>query len=177
MRDALGVKLALVTEGDRFEREDGFARPVHRFGLRLETLRRDDRAELAVGPNDDSDPCRHSHSTDAGDECSPLSSGRADADLRGFTGANAGIANVDIVTACVECDAGALAKRDVVVARPVESERLQTDGGVEVAGSVVLERTPTVGRVAAASCEIKERIVTLGGVLVRIASVRCRRHR
>ena len=35
LRDALGVKLLLVAEGNRFEREDRFARFVHRLDVLL----------------------------------------------------------------------------------------------------------------------------------------------
>ena len=52
LRDAVGVKLVLVAEGDRFEREDRFARLVHRLDRVLETRRGDDRAELTVGIDD-----------------------------------------------------------------------------------------------------------------------------
>ena len=42
--DALGIKVFLVMEGHWFEREDGFARLVHRFDRFLETLRGNYRA-------------------------------------------------------------------------------------------------------------------------------------
>src|SRR5205823_9679872 len=48
-RDTLGVKLMLVAERYRFERQDRFARFVHRLDPVLETLRGNDRAELTVG--------------------------------------------------------------------------------------------------------------------------------
>src|SRR5262249_53605034 len=48
LRDPRGVKVMLITEGHRFECENRFARLVHRFDLILETLRRDDRAQLTV---------------------------------------------------------------------------------------------------------------------------------
>jgi len=48
LRDALEVKLVLVAEGHRFQCEDRFARFVHRLDRILETLRRDDRAQLTV---------------------------------------------------------------------------------------------------------------------------------
>src|SRR5262249_15870356 len=105
LRDPLGVKLLLVTEGHRFKRQNRFARLVHWFNFVLKASGRKDGAELTVGSNNDSYPCGHSHPTDAGDECSPLRSGRADADLRVFIGANAFIADVDVVTACNEVSA------------------------------------------------------------------------
>ena len=46
----LGVKLLLVAEDDRFERENRFASFVHRLDLVLETRRGNDRAELTVIP-------------------------------------------------------------------------------------------------------------------------------
>src|SRR6185503_10460248 len=97
--DAIGVKLFLVAEGHWFKCQNGFARFVHRFGLRLETLRRDDRAKLAVGPNDDSYPCRHNRAADAGNVGGPVGLARADADYPVFIGAKASIADVDIVIA------------------------------------------------------------------------------
>ena len=98
MRDAFRIKVFFVAKGHRFKRENRFTGLIHRVDLILELSRGDDRAELAVGPNDDSYPCRHSHSTDAGDKCSPLSSGRADADLVGLAGATTSIPDIDIIT-------------------------------------------------------------------------------
>src|SRR4029077_373371 len=48
LRDALGVDLLLVAEGDRLEREDRFACVVHRLDLILESRRGRGRTELAV---------------------------------------------------------------------------------------------------------------------------------
>ena len=36
LRDAGRIKLVLITEGDRLEIENGFARPIHRFDVALE---------------------------------------------------------------------------------------------------------------------------------------------
>src|SRR5947209_2197131 len=112
-------------EGHRFKRQDRLARLVHWLNLILESLRGNDGAELTVCPDDHAHATWYSHSTDAGDECSSLSSGRADADLRGFTGANAGIANVDIVIARSEIPTGVKTQRDVVVAGRAEQERIE----------------------------------------------------
>src|SRR5260370_22429507 len=48
LRDALGVKLVLVAEGHRFERENRFARLVHRLDRFLEPGRGWCRAKLAA---------------------------------------------------------------------------------------------------------------------------------
>ena len=50
LRDALGVKLVLVAESDRLEREDRFARFVHGFDRFLEPGRRSDGAEMTIAP-------------------------------------------------------------------------------------------------------------------------------
>src|SRR5947207_15263935 len=46
---AIGFNLLFITEGDRFERQDGFASLVHKFDLVLEPSRGDKRADLVVG--------------------------------------------------------------------------------------------------------------------------------
>ena len=49
LRNALGSSSVLVAEGDRLEREDRFARLVHRLDRFLESRRGNDRAEVTVG--------------------------------------------------------------------------------------------------------------------------------
>src|SRR5262249_58407865 len=73
LRDPRGVKVMLITEGHRFERENRFARLVHRFDLVLETLRRDDRAQLTVSIDYYPDTPCNGDATDAGDRGPPVS--------------------------------------------------------------------------------------------------------
>ena len=80
MRDALGVKLVLVAEGYRLQREDRFARLVHRLDCILETLRGDDCAEVAVGIDNDPHTSGDGDPTNASEISVGLSSYRADAD-------------------------------------------------------------------------------------------------
>src|SRR6266705_65708 len=49
LSDAIGVKLVLVAERDRFEREDNFTGLIHRLDLVFESLRGNDCAEFTVG--------------------------------------------------------------------------------------------------------------------------------
>jgi len=56
LRSSLGVDLFLITERDRFQRQNRFAHFVHWLDVVFESLRGNDRAKLAVGPNDDSYP-------------------------------------------------------------------------------------------------------------------------
>ena len=46
---AIGFNLLFITEGDRFKRQNRFARLVHRLNLVLESSRGDKRADLVVG--------------------------------------------------------------------------------------------------------------------------------
>ena len=54
LRDARRVKLVFIAEGHRFKRENRFARLVHRPNAVFETFRGDDRAEVTVGIDNDS---------------------------------------------------------------------------------------------------------------------------
>src|SRR5262249_13569033 len=95
---AFGIKFLFVAECDRFQRKDRFTRFVHRFDLRLETLRRDDRAELTVAIDDYSYAPGNGYSTNAGDKRLPVSSLRADADFVRLAAYNSRITNIDIIT-------------------------------------------------------------------------------
>src|SRR5437899_7676810 len=64
--NALGVKVVLVTERHRFERENRFARLVHRLDLLLVTIGGKDRAEVTVGIDYHSYAFRDYGPTDAG---------------------------------------------------------------------------------------------------------------
>ena len=92
-------------EGHGFERDDRFARLVHRFNRVLETLRGDDSAELTVGPNDYSYSPRHSCPRNAGNTCFCLCSARANADALGLP-SNTQVADIDIVTTGGEIKTG-----------------------------------------------------------------------
>ena len=106
---------------------------------------------------------------------------------------HSGIANVDIVIASGDVDAGVTAHADVSLAGRVVQKRLRADGCVVVA-VVIFKRSKTNTHTAAAGCSAEERLRThgripraagkvkqglssLGRVAVGIASVRRRRHR
>src|SRR4029434_4464624 len=103
-----------LTERDLFQRKDHFARLVHGLDLALETRRRDHRTEVTVGIDNYSYPVCDGYPADPGDKGVSLTSPRADADRSGL-GCTTRIADVDIVTACGEVDAGVSAHCDVVV--------------------------------------------------------------
>src|SRR4029453_11440606 len=65
LRDAIGVEIWLVAEGNRLQRKDRFARLVHRFDCFLESRRGDNRAELTVWICHYLHAVRHSRSEDA----------------------------------------------------------------------------------------------------------------
>src|SRR5207249_6491055 len=115
LRDALGIKLFLIMEGHRLQREDGFARLIHRPDLVLETLRGHDGAEMTVGVYNYPDASGHSDSTDAGDIGVLLSSSRADADDVGLARSTS-VADIDIVTARGAIYAGIRTQCDVAAA-------------------------------------------------------------
>ena len=175
LRRCFRVKLFLVAESDRFQRKDGFARLVHRLDCLFVANRRglDTKLTTGVYPNRRSSGDRHS--TNTGHEGRGLGSDRADADGVGLA-ANAFIADVDIVIAGAEIDAGVSAQCDVVAAGGVVKERFQTGGGIVIAGCVLNERANTGGRVAAASCVQQEssktggRVVGAGVVKKRIST-------
>src|SRR5437899_2810061 len=113
--DASRVKLVLVTEGHRFEREDRFACLVHRFDRVLETLRGDNRAEMAAGINNDPDTSSNRYSTNPGDKGFRLSSCRANANRIGVTRSTR-VADLDIAVAIEESRPGVKAQCSVITA-------------------------------------------------------------
>src|SRR6266446_612647 len=99
LRDARRVELVLVAKGHRFERQDRFARLVHRLDCILETLRGYGRAKMTTAIYNNCYTRWNGCPTDASDVSSGLSSYRTDTDrirLRLKTSA----ANIDIVTSC-----------------------------------------------------------------------------
>ena len=165
MRDALGVELFLIVEGDRFERENRFAGFVHRLDRVLETFRGSDRPELAVGVYEDWHAFGTGFARNASEIGGRLGSLRADADGGGL-GRNTCIADVDIVIARSKVCTGGSAQCDVAAAGGVIVERIFTGGRVCAAGCVEHEGLKTVGRVVLAGGVAKERSNTVGRVVV-----------
>src|SRR5204863_1603560 len=137
-------------EGDGFQREDRFARLVHRLNRFLETFGGHHRTEMAVGVDDDAYACCHGRPTNAGDKRMRVSSFCANAHVIGLASFTF-IANVDIVTARGEIDSGRIAYRDVAASRCVTGERKPTAGRVVAAGGITKERKIATGRVVVAS--------------------------
>src|SRR5260370_34604944 len=105
LRDAIRVKLVLVAEGHRFERENRFARVVDRLDPVLETFARDDRAQATVSVYDYCYASSNRYPTDSGDKCGFVSSFLPDADGIGLT-CNTRVADVDIAIAGGEVKTG-----------------------------------------------------------------------
>src|SRR5438552_14272411 len=115
LRDAIGIKLMLVAEGNRLQRQDRFARLVHRFDFIFESLRGNDRAEMAAGINNDPDTSSNRYSTNPGDKGFRLSSCRANANRIGVTRSTR-VADLDIVVAIEESRPGVKAQCSVITA-------------------------------------------------------------
>ena len=105
-----------------------------------------------------------SDSIDAGDVCVRLSSCRANPNSVRLRIGTARVADIDIVIARGEIEAGVMAQGDVVVASVVLEERTDTVCGVVVAGSVAIERLEPVSRVGAAGVVGKERFKAKAGI-------------
>ena len=178
LRDALGVKLVLVAEGHRFERENRFARFVHRFDLVLETRRGSDRAELTVGIDDYSYASGNGGATNAGDKGARREFLASPMRIVLDSPASATIADIDVVTARGEIDdrlqspnamlllpvvllRSALSPMAVLLLPVVLLGARKTDGRVVVAGCVDIERISTGGRVGVAGCVVGERTETV----------------
>ena len=110
MRDALLINFLLVTEDDRFEREDGFARLVHRLDLVLVTRGRDCHAKLTTGVHNDYRACNCS-TINPGDKGGRLALRAdavgvpADADGVGLA-SNTLVTDIDIIIARGEVETG-----------------------------------------------------------------------
>jgi len=163
LRDAFGIKLVLVAEGDRFERENRFARLVHRLDVVLETLRGKYRAELTVGiynyPYASCNRCP----ANAGDKGGRLGSFGADADGAGLA-STTNVADINIVIARSKKKAGCFAQTNVTGAGGVAKKRVKTVGRVIGASGIRGERLKATSRVIAAGGVAKERLCTIGRV-------------
>src|SRR5207249_766586 len=147
LRDALAIKLVLVAEGHRLQREDCFARLVHRLDCILETLRRGRYAKLAVRTNRNRGSS-DGYSRNAGNKGGRLTSFAPDLDpARPFTRPSpAVIDDSNVVIARLGICTGSTAYCDVSAARCVAKHCKSTDGRVAEAGYVAKERRLTNGR-------------------------------
>src|SRR5438552_2694837 len=168
LRDTIRIKLFLIMEGDRLERENRFARLVHRLNRVLEKRRGYGRAKMTTGIYDNCYTCWNGCPTNPGDKCGSLGSLLADTNCLGFT-SNASVAYLDIVTSGGQVKACILAQSHVERTGCIIMERILTVGGVVAAGCVAQERSSTGGRVGVAGCVAVERITTGG----RIAAAGC----
>src|SRR5207248_10184123 len=156
-------KLVLVTESHLFQREDCLTGLVHRLDVVLESLRGNDRAELAIRIYDHPNPTSHRYSTDARGESCRLRPYRADANCVGLA-SNTFVADSDIVLAG-SVEACTIAQRDIESTGFVVIEGVKTVSRVVAAESVKKEGTRTVGGVIDAGFVGKEGVSTVGRVI------------
>ena len=114
----------LVVKGHRLQREDPFARVIHRLDPVLITGRGYDCTKTTVAINDHANPSGDGLSANSGDKCRCLILLHSNADRAGFVGTIAKTADIDIVTAGGEKIPGLKAQCDVAVTGGVEAERL-----------------------------------------------------
>ena len=126
----------LVAEGHRFQRENRFARFVHRLDLVLETRRGYGRAEMTVGVYNNCYTCWNGRATNAGDKGVLMGSVSCRCGWFWSHLATPIVADVDIVIARGEITTGVEAQSDVDAAGCVLQERRMTNGRVIVAGCV-----------------------------------------
>src|SRR5439155_27304084 len=117
------------------KRQDSFARFFHRLDVVLESLRGNDRAELAICIYDYPNSISYRNPTDAGNKCGRMSSYRADANRVALV-TNASVADIDIVITFCEILTRSKAHCNVVAAGGVAKERICTIGRVVAAGCV-----------------------------------------
>ncbi len=159
LRDALRIKLFLVMECDRLEREDRFARLIHPSDLILEACRRGCPPELTIGVYENRRTHRSSLSHNASHVGGRLSSYRADTDGVGLA-SNTNVPDIDVVVARREIATGEIAQGDVADTSCVIQERIVAAGRVAVAGCVGEERKITECRVVRSGCVGEERKTT-----------------
>src|SRR5947209_1036346 len=105
----------LIAECHRFERQDRFARLVHRLDRFLETLRGGGCAEVTIGIDNYPYASGNRGPTDAGDKGARVSPFGANADAPGLASYTS-IADIDIVIARGEIHTGINAQGDVAFA-------------------------------------------------------------
>jgi len=130
-------------ESHWLERQDGFARFVHRLNLFFEPARGADRAELAGGgyenwysirvsgchPTNASDKCGRLHITDAGGVVVEKITAVADLNIV-----------IALLVHTADTGTGLVAQGDVIAAVPEAEERFNTNGRVLVADVIVKKR-------------------------------------
>src|SRR5947199_8753581 len=159
LRNAIGINLLLVTESDRFERQDRFTCLVHRLDLVLETLRGGCHAQLTERIYNNWCAC-NGYPTDCRDKGLKLA--KTDAQGTGLA-SKARRADVDIATTRGEIEAGRAPQCDVTIAGVVQ-ERLITDSHVVVAGGIVKKCTSTKCDITAACYIVIEGLPTSSDV-------------
>src|SRR5438132_13773466 len=119
-------------EGHRFQRKDCFAGFVHRSNRFLETHRGCGGAEVTTVIYEDRYAGGHRHAENAGDKSVLVSWSGADADPGEIT-SDTIIADINIVTAGGDIEAGVKAQCDVGAAGGVAMELVRTVGRVRAA--------------------------------------------
>jgi len=161
---AFRVKLFLVAESDGSQRENHFARHVHRFDCLFVANRGRLDTKLTTAVYSNRLPLGDGHSPYTGYERRRLSSVRADADRIGL-GSNTIIADIDIVTACGKINTRKMADRCIAASDRVIKECICTDGGVVCAGAVRPQRTDANAGVFISRSGAVKSFCTDGGVV------------
>src|SRR5262249_15370607 len=143
-----------VMEPNRFEREDRFARPLHRLDPFLEALRRNPNAELAGGIHLNGN-AHNSDTADTSDVRSCLRRFGTDPDGVGLA-SNTLAAYIDFVVTRGKIATCKIPQCDVAGAGCIIQERIVPGGRVAVAGCVGKKRKITNCRVVWAGCVGKE---------------------
>src|SRR5204863_10205577 len=144
-----------------FQRKDCFAGFVHRRNRLLETHRGCGGAKVTTVIYEDRYAGRHRHAENSGDKSVLVSWSGADANPGEIT-SHTSVADIDIVAAGGEIEAGVKAQRDVAGAGSVTLERSKTDGRVVAGGCIVIERIKTDCGVVFADGVAKKRIGPIG---------------
>src|SRR5204862_3115783 len=133
LRGACRINLLFVAERDGFQRENCFAGLIHRFDLFLETSRGGYRAEASQVVYNNACASNWA-STDASNKGSGLDLACADSDSIGVA-RTTNRADIDVVAASGDLDAGLMAYRELLKAGGV-NERIKSNCCVEVARRV-----------------------------------------
>src|SRR5205823_1645029 len=129
------IKLVLVAEGHRLQRQDRLARLVHRLDRLLETRRGSSRAQVTGVIDDNPYTSCHSDSVNASDIGVLVSWFRADANL-GRLACNTSIADIDIVVARSKGSTSTNSQPNVIAAPAIAIERIHPGGRVAAAADV-----------------------------------------
>ena len=166
----LRIQLFLVTKSDRLERQDSFARLVHRLNVLLVAGGRGARAQVTAAIDDYAKPTSHRHPIYTSDVGVGLVA-PSDPDRPRFVGA--GVGDVNIITPTRHRAARGIPKRNIARAGLTVPESKAPNGSVADTAGVGEQCLRTGGHILHSHGVLVERLIAVGRVPASGVRLQC----